>query len=356
MERNKATTGIYVTTLRRIGAVTVAVFLLFQVSNGQFQWERCPQNPVLPGESLLGWDCHHVTQPSVLYKDGIYHMWYRGWAEYWLGTLESIGYAISLDGVHWFRYAKNPVLKGDTIDWTEGRVDNPAVSWIDSMYVMLFGNGINGSHLGLAISRDGMCWDPHKQPVVSIGPSGTWDSKWIHNCTRIIKWQDKYWIWYAGIGPTGCAIGAVLSYDMINWIKEPSNPVLGCGDPGEWDGERINSPEVFQMEDGLEMWYAGLNNEVLSIGRAVSKDGIHWKKYSKNPIFLPGKAECWDAGKVSSPSLVISDSIKLWYTGSKQYDWYIGYATSSRPAELYPVPNKSADADHCVTSESEKLE
>ena len=347
METNKVIQGVYITTLRRIGAVATLVVLLFQASNGQFQWEMCPQNPVLPGESLLGWDSHHVVQPSVVLNNGIYYMWYRGWAEYWLGTLQSIGLAISLNGTEWYRYAKNPVLKGDLGDWTKGEVENPSVAWINDTYFMFFTNGETSKHIGLATSINGMDWEPYPEPVISIGSEGDWDSERVHKCCRILEWNEQYWTWYGGKGDAGWSIGVATSSDLKKWKKLESNPVFFCGDEGEWDSDAVLTPFVFLVGDGLEMWYSGRSDSVNALGRAFSQDGIHWKKASNNPIFGPGNPDDWDGSCACDAALVFTpDSIKLWYSGHIQYDWNIGHAISPIPEDMNLVNIRDDDVEY----------
>jgi len=320
-------------TFAAVCVIVMAVFL--QGAFGQFHWTRCPQNPVMPGESLLGWDSHHVLHPSVIHKDGIYHMWYRGWSEYWVGTMASIGYAISIDGVKWFRYARNPVITGEFADWTNKNADNPAVSLIDGQYVMLFNTGTYGKHIGLATSQDGMTWSTYPNPVISVGDSGAWDGYALDGSSSIIKWQGTYWTWYVGLRSTGGSIGVATSTNLTDWSKSPDSPVLTPGDSSSWERTSVTGPEVFLCGDRLEMLYAGASGERQYIGRAVSEDGIHWTKAHENPVFLPGDPGSWDSTRVGAPSVVISrDRFLMWYAGGNGYDWRVGLATSPIPHDL----------------------
>ncbi len=67
---------------------------------------------VLTWDPDSDWERNDVSRPSLIKKDGIYHMWYTGhvWGE--RKCISSIGYATSTDGIHW-KKNKNPVLVAD---------------------------------------------------------------------------------------------------------------------------------------------------------------------------------------------------------------------------------------------------
>ena len=51
-----------------------------------------------------------MNRPVVVYKDGLYHMWYTGQND----GKSWIGYAISKDGYNFERQSKEPVLSAET--------------------------------------------------------------------------------------------------------------------------------------------------------------------------------------------------------------------------------------------------
>lgn len=54
------------------------------------------------------WDGYSVSDSNVVYHDGLYHIWYKGWRK--KGGNAWIGYATSFDGLNWQRNPENPVL------------------------------------------------------------------------------------------------------------------------------------------------------------------------------------------------------------------------------------------------------
>jgi len=302
-----------------VGVMAACLLIYPQVGISQYHFIRCPQNPVMSANPFGGWDAVHVLEPSVLFRDGHYHMWYTGWDG---SGQHSIGYARSTDGIFWCRYRDNPVLPGNVFPWTLGGIRNSSVSWLDSQYVMLFQMYPGGSgpqrRVGLAVSRNETSWHTYPDPVLMTGESGLWDSDGIGYCSSIIYWRGRYWTWFAGWGPFGYRIGAATSNDLIHWVKYSDNPVLIQGNVGEWDANTVCHPEVYIRGNKLEMWYAGWPSSSLSnsgFGLAFSEDGVHWVKSLDNPVFEIGAPGQWDDRFVGAPTVVYEEhSVKLWYS------------------------------------------
>src|SRR4051812_7517905 len=56
------------------------------------------------------WDARIRERGWILREDGLYRLWYTGYD----GTadgLRMLGYATSIDGIHWTRHPRNPLLK-----------------------------------------------------------------------------------------------------------------------------------------------------------------------------------------------------------------------------------------------------
>ena len=81
-------------------------------SSDGIRFEKHPGNPLLREGSAGAFDEDGLTAPAVLFERGLYRMWYE--ARGFFGAT-SIGYAVSVDGVHWHKYPGNPVLLPDDI-------------------------------------------------------------------------------------------------------------------------------------------------------------------------------------------------------------------------------------------------
>ncbi|MBL7154058.1 MAG: hypothetical protein ISS79_10090 [Phycisphaerae bacterium] len=74
----------------------------------QGPYTKYPGNPLMKKGDFGDWDDGGISEAEVLYHNGAFHMFYGG--THLLGPrLESIGYAYSLDGYSFVKYARNPV-------------------------------------------------------------------------------------------------------------------------------------------------------------------------------------------------------------------------------------------------------
>ena len=77
------------------------------VSVAQDEWDKSYANPVLNLGTDGTWDKGGASNPSVIFKDHEYKIWYTGFD----GEHMRIGYATSIDGVNWTKYSPNPMLE-----------------------------------------------------------------------------------------------------------------------------------------------------------------------------------------------------------------------------------------------------
>ncbi|MDW8070689.1 MAG: hypothetical protein RMK79_04365, partial [Anaerolineae bacterium] len=100
-------------------------------------------------------------------------------------------------------------------------------------------------------------------------------------------------MWYTGVGLDGEArIGYAASSDGVTWTKHADNPVLDIGPSGSWDQSWVRVGAVIKQGGTYHMWYT--SNATGAVGYATSSDGITWGKYSGNPVFTKGSDNSWD--------------------------------------------------------------
>jgi predicted GH43/DUF377 family glycosyl hydrolase len=113
------------------------------------------------------------------------------------------------------------------------------------------------------------------------------------------------------------------------WKKDEGNPIFVKGEKS-WDDGIILGHCVIKSGNIFKMWYsAGHEVFSLNIGYATSTDGIHWTRYSGNPVFT-ATAGSWDELGASIP-VVLQDgnTLHMWYLGGPGPDGgRFGYATS----------------------------
>jgi len=125
----------------------------YATSTDKINWTKFDFGPVLQTGTSGSWDALYVSSPSVILIDGIYHMWYTGWpgSSY---ELFRIGYAISNNGTGWDKYDFNPVLSPSTIgNWDPVNVKAPSVVFNNGIFHMWFaGYNGNNTEIGYATS------------------------------------------------------------------------------------------------------------------------------------------------------------------------------------------------------------
>jgi predicted GH43/DUF377 family glycosyl hydrolase len=305
----------------------------FDSWSGSMNWTS--GNPVLDVGPSNSWDDRYVAASSVLYDGFEYHMWYQGHD----GSKIRIGYANSSDGINWIKpivglidyggYNNNIVLDlGSPGSWDDNMVSQPTVVFDGSIYHMWYaGNNPGNIQFGYANSTDKVTWVRYPDPVLSKGGLNQWDDAYIHG-PRVLYDGAVFHMWYYGDDGSNGRIGYAISSDGINWIKNVDNPVLDIGPPGSWDDNRVSSPAVIFKGNIYHMWYTGNDGSNITMGYAISPDGINWTKSNSNPILSVGPAGSWDSVYAETPSVVFNGTIlQMWYTGKLGSTYRIGYAT-----------------------------
>jgi predicted GH43/DUF377 family glycosyl hydrolase/biotin operon repressor len=228
-------------------------------------WYNYNANPVLSVNSTNAWETDWIEKPMVIYNGSGYQMWYSSsdGEQFW------IDYAESQDAVNWVRYSGNPVMSpGPSGSLDEHSVRHPYVIFNGTGYQMWYsmvvrpGGGQHVFRIGYATSPDGIHWSKYaNNPVLDRG-SGTWDAQGVL-VPSVIYNKDigQYWMWYSG-HPNDYAfdgaIGYATSTDGIHWELSPSNPIMRPT-PGTWESQTLYTVNVIRDDLQYKMWYSGYN-------------------------------------------------------------------------------------------------
>ena len=174
---------------------TIGIGVAF--SKDLVHWQKYAGNPVLlPGPG--GYDSVSLTSHTVMFDPPLYKMWYSG--RYPVNYTHSIGYATSDDGLHWTKYAGNPVITRSTNNdsyifgpW------GPSVVKVDSGYFAAYEtDGLISS----ATSPDGVHWTASATPLLrSSNPSP--NSGYIVESPWMMPVNSSVYMWYTGISDAG---------------------------------------------------------------------------------------------------------------------------------------------------------
>ena len=151
--------------------------------------------------------------------------------------------------------------------------------------------------IALVESKDGTHWS--EPPQVVLGPR--LDTGWEDDINRpvVVKRRDGYHMWYTGQAQGHSSIGYAVSRDGITWKRMSKRPVLIAEKP--WEKVAVMCPHVLWDAGRYRMWYSGgEQGEPNAIGIAESADGIAWTKNDANPIFTPTGGRDWEKYKVTA--------------------------------------------------------
>lgn len=310
--------------------------ILFSIGNllGQTEWISFDNNPLFDIGSSSTWESASNAQPSVIFDGEIYHMWYSGESN----TGSRIGFATSVDGIHWEKYQGNPVIEGIADSWENDGVSSPYVIWDGAIFHMWYAGfqittKVTAS-IGYATSSDGINWIKHESNPI-LAPTQSWEGGEICIIPKVVFVDSIFHMWYASghsfdqQNPAKeYKIGYATSTDGINWIKNENNPVL------EITGYSAEPSTIILKDSLFQMWFSCdfFPDNRWRIGYATSSDGINWHHFENNPV-VDVSSSSWEIEGVAWPSVLLNETgYNMWYTGIGDIDGQvaprIGFAIS----------------------------
>jgi predicted GH43/DUF377 family glycosyl hydrolase len=167
-------------------------------------------------------------------------------------------------------------------------------------------------------------WVEHPDnPVIGLGEPGEWDDD-MRAVLAVHFDGSVYHLWFMGDNVAGeyRDIGHATSPDGVDWTMDPANPVLTRGEPGEWDDGLLFGAGVVHDGTQYHLWYSGVGAQTGTYqgGYATSPDGTVWTKHPDNPVLKPGPAGAWDDGGVDPHTVILEDGVfRMWYTAGTAY-------------------------------------
>ena len=319
-------------------AIVLLASLVAVVSLGaQTQWTKYESNPVLEVGSFGSFDDESVDTHSVLFDEGVYKMWYAGNRNHTSSISGPTcsgsyllpgerGYATSVDGLNWTKHESNPIL-------TTGVLGRIYVLKHASLYKMWYDCPAG---IGYATSADGISWTLNPNPVLTPGPSASWDEHGTLVGTVSIVNESTYRMWYVGGSRVNnhWPVGYALSTDGINWNKYEDNPIFDDGKKDDLDRFILGAPDVVFDGESYHMFYEESDFSLLRLLYATSPDGIVWTKRLPNPLIQVGSFGSFDATQASHGRVTFDDqTFKLWYAGRSSFGLgQIGFASAPMDA------------------------
>ncbi|MGE5351219.1 MAG: hypothetical protein ACM3P0_03995 [Acidobacteriota bacterium] len=207
----------------------------------------------------------------------------------------------------WIDYSNNPIFtKSDVYNNPYGGVAAGKVLFENGKYRMWYMHTYEAgkADINYAESIDGIHWhNVFAKPVLSPGAPGSFDSR-VVGVTGLLKDDNGYKMYYAAFSnenPSSNSVGLAVSQDGITWEKR-AEPVFSVAtDPNMCVSGIVK-------KDGIYYMYYTSTTPLFNLNLAQSQDGIHWTKYSGNPILLPEAS--WEMSGIVYPS-VIYDGTKF---------------------------------------------
>ena len=293
---------------------------------GPQEWNRDVDKPVLSLGEAGEFDDTHLLDPEVVRQDGNYLMWYCGSSGYAYDVaptrerderLYQLGIATSDDGLAFTKLSlpriamaepRRSFLTPTILKDSDGKLlkfQGKYWMWFCSA---TFGGGGRPHVVQAVTSEDGLNWSEPSEDLLTKA-----------YCPAVIKDGDELRMWFTAPGPYPWVLKHARSADGLTW-KVDETPVLEKTQ--DWEHLVFNYPVVHKVDDGYLMWYTSYSTEdkyKVSIGFAVSEDGITWHKHPNNPVLRPNEANEWESHYVSSGSVLRTsdDKFRLWYFSRK---------------------------------------
>ena len=150
-------------------------------------WTKNPA-PVLIGTNQ--WELAGVTDPSVIYHDGKFRMFYGGWG---IPKVFRIGYAESVDGINWTKpFGQSLVLP------SLGHENGASASFYDGKYHLFYHTGASGpTHIYHASSTDLQTWEC-EDGCVALMADGTGFDSFMLTGPSILNDDNSQLLYYGG--------------------------------------------------------------------------------------------------------------------------------------------------------------
>ena len=320
--------------IKSIGEISlVPATFSFSWGRERIKWKMHPGNPVLQ-QSEEGWDSEHYyfDDPTVVKRDGMYHMWYSSAENLRGGETFCIAYATSKDGITWTKHG-SVIGPGSGGAWMGKGAICPAVIDDQGLFKMWFVGTNNPSNyhngIGYASSRDGMTWRIEPEPVVPTSMAGgsTWHP-------AVLKRESLYYL-FTGIAnsPVSSPMNICLftSTDGRNWQSRGN--VCSAKTERSWQSSGIAPCEVIYDANRFKMFFTGFEGENFSIGYAESREGMSWSETDNLPLLSFADTAPWATRTVGFPAVMRDEGkLKMWFSAltADPRRYQIGYAEETK--------------------------
>ena len=200
-----------------------------------------------------GWEGDYIAAngAAVISNSEIFY-WYQA------GPKEAvqIGLARSQDGERWQKHPQPVIVQGPRGSWDETAVGDPYVISCGQWFYMFYlgQNRHDRQRLGLARSLDGIHWQKeHRNPLIAGGAPGSFDTRGVGE-PAVFRSGDKFYMLYVGRDQgERRQIGWAESANGVDWRKLENAPRLAGN--LDWNRATVCDPEVMVIDDRLHVLF-----------------------------------------------------------------------------------------------------
>jgi hypothetical protein len=215
-----------------------------------------------------------------------------------------------------------PILQFTGSGFDATRVSNPAVTYANDSYTMLYAGlpFANNVQIGLATSTNGVTWTPYAgNPVITNAGSQSWAS-FREMPVTLLDANGAYKTWFNGDNSNldtdpgyGAGFGLATSPDAIDWTMSASNPI-------RWElnqplGTAVNLVSVVDLNGQYDGYFISSTPSGDTLESAVSADGATF--VHESPVIAPAGYTMLTATvtTVNTHPIVFS----VWQKGNTEY-------------------------------------
>lgn len=226
--------------------------------------------PVLTPGATGTFDDSGVSLSCIVPADSASYLYYTGWN---LGVTvpwrNSIGLAVSTDGLHFDRFSPAPVLDRNRLD--PYSLSYPYVLHDRDGWRMWYGSNLRwGAEqrdmdhvIKYAEGADAATWHPTGDICIGIDDP----SEYAFSRPCVIRNGSLWQMWYSYRG-AAYRIGYAESRDGILWLRNDAIAGIAPSEEG-WDSESVEYPWVFDHDGNRYMLYNGNRYGLTGFGLAV---------------------------------------------------------------------------------------
>ncbi|MHC4873264.1 MAG: glycoside hydrolase family protein [Planctomycetota bacterium] len=195
-------------------------------------------------------------------------------------------------------------------------------------------------------------WIRHPEnPVLPPLPDSEFESSRCMN-PFAIKTDGKYRLYYSGGDKEGIQRICLATADITDNLQfKRHGPILEPGKSGSFDTRWCVLPCVYRFGEQWHLYYSGHEGSDLGlqsfpgIGLALSSDGIHFEKYSSEPIITGNQTDEFPENRgIAGGGTILKDILN---DGTEQYRMYYTLAVGKKSADT-----KVDQEKHCAVCHS----